>query len=115
MALTEFQTAQVEMSVSKYIESKRPPKHIREEVDLAYRIEDQSIVVYEIRARFDNPAEKIDEFIAKATYVQSAKHWKVFWQRADLKWHSYQPAPIVKDIQGFIDLLEEDSNACFWG
>lgn len=53
--------------------------------------------------------------IAKATFVKSQKHWKVFWMKSDLKWHVYDPKPTVKTIQGFVDLVEQDKHYCFWG
>ena len=51
--------------------------------------------------------------IAKATFVKSKKIWKVFWQRADLKWHSYPPVPKVNFIEEFVELVEQDQNNCF--
>ncbi|MGH8716972.1 MAG: DUF3024 domain-containing protein [Burkholderiales bacterium] len=32
--------------------------------------------------------------VAKATYVKAQDVWKVFWQRADLKWHRYDPCSL---------------------
>jgi hypothetical protein len=49
------------------IEQHRPPPHIRNEVDLSYRIKDQSI---EIRPLWNNPQKIIEEMIAKTTYVE---------------------------------------------
>nr|MBS0038246.1 DUF3024 domain-containing protein [Saprospiraceae bacterium] len=48
-------------------------------------------------------------------YVQSQNNWKVFWMRADLKWHRYSPKPTVKSIRQFFDLVDHDHNACFFG
>lgn len=53
--------------------------------------------------------------IAKTTWVKSRKVWRVFWQRADMKWHSYPPLPEVKSLQEFIDAVEVDEYACFYG
>lgn len=53
--------------------------------------------------------------VAKATYVRSRDHWRVYWQRADLRWHRYDPAPEVATVQGFLDLVDEDAYACFFG
>ena len=41
--------------------------------------------------------------------------WKVFWQRADLKWHSYEPKPTVKQLTDFLKLVDEDEHHCFKG
>ena len=53
--------------------------------------------------------------IAKATFVKTKQHWNVFWKRADLKWHTYEPKPKVKTVKEFVDLVDEDSHHCFWG
>jgi hypothetical protein len=53
--------------------------------------------------------------IAKATYVKSTALWKVYWQRADLKWHSYEPTPQVGSIEKFLAVVDEDRYACFFG
>jgi hypothetical protein len=94
---------------------RRPPVEIRNKLDLAYRIEGQSIMLYSIRPRWDNPAEIIEEPVAKDTFVTTQQAWKVYWMRADLKWHSFTPKPTVKSIKAFIKLVNEDKFGCFFG
>jgi hypothetical protein len=53
--------------------------------------------------------------IAKATYNKSKRNWKVYWQRADLKWHSFEPSPEVESIEDFLALVQADQYACFFG
>ncbi len=115
MAISEFEIKRIEKHVGQYIESKRPAPHLRDQVDLTFRIEGQSVVVYEIREAWNRPGEKIEEFIAKATYVKKSNSWKIYWQRADLKWHSYDPDPQVDTLEEFLSILEKDEFACFWG
>ena len=115
MALSEFDTALAEVHLDEYIEAKRPPVDIRDEVDLAYRVENQSVIVFEIRPAFRDKSRKIDEMIAKATYVKRANEWRIYWQRADLKWHAYEPNPTVQTLGEFLDILEDDQYGCFWG
>ena len=40
---------------------------------------------------------------------------RVFWKRADMKWRRYAPRPEVKSLEGFLKLVDEDANGCFWG
>jgi len=87
MALSEFETKKLEKTVSAFIEQRRPPPHIRPNLDLAYRISGQSVEIFE----------------------------KIFWMRADLKWHSYPPAPNVGTVERFLSLVGEDKHACFFG
>ena len=110
-----LKTVNVIEVLENYLELRRPPEPFRKEVDLAYKIEKQSVIIFELRPFWDRPDKMIESNIAKATFVASKKHWKVFWQRADLEWHSYSPCPTVTSISDFIDLIEEDKHGCFWG
>jgi uncharacterized protein Usg len=47
--------------------------------------------------------------------VKAQDVWRVFWQRADLKWHRYDPAPEVPSLEDFLQLVQEDKHACFFG
>ncbi len=115
MALDSLQTMNVIEAMETLAERKRPPEHIREKLDIGYKIEGQDVFVFEIRPRFDNPKVKREYPMAKTTFVKSKNHWKVFWMRQDLKWHSYEPKPTVKTIQQFAKLVEDDRYCCFWG
>ena len=115
MPFSEFETKRIEKIVGGFIEEKRPPAELRSQVDLAFRIEGQSVVIFEVRPRWNDPKERVEEPVAKATYVKNRKLWKVYWQRADLKWHRYDPDPEVDTLEAFIDLVEQDEYACFFG
>lgn len=101
--------------IKKFLMKKRPPEHIRDKLDIDVRKEGQSILVLELRPRWDNPEEILDLPIAKATYVKSRKIWKIYWKRADLKWHVYDPTPEVTHLSDFLDIVDRDSHGCFWG
>lgn len=113
--LSEFEQKRSERILNSFIERKRPPTHVRNKLDLAYRLTGQSVEIFEIRPLWDEPEKRIEEPVAKATYVKSKKRWKVYWQRADLKWHAYDPCPEVVHLEDFIDLVEHDEFCCFFG
>ncbi|CAA6679702.1 MULTISPECIES: DUF3024 domain-containing protein [unclassified Lentimonas] len=115
MPFTEFEDASIRAAMDAFIERRRPEPSIRAEVDLAYRIEGFSVVIHEIRPSYADRSVMSEPMVAKATYVRTKNHWKVLWQRASLKWQSYDPEPTVKHIDGFIKLVDEDAYACFWG
>ena len=52
--------------------------------------------------------------MARATYVKRQSLWKVYWQRADLKWHLYEPVPEVNTLEEFLRIVEADEYACFF-
>jgi spore coat polysaccharide biosynthesis protein SpsF (cytidylyltransferase family) len=115
MALSEFEAKRYEKLVREYVEKHRPPPHLRKQVDLSFRIKGQSVEIFEIRPLWNDPKKQIEEAVAKATYVKSRGIWKIYWQRADLKWHRYDPDPEVKTLEKFIEVLEKDEYACFYG
>ena len=115
MAISEFEIKRCEKYVSEYIAKNRPPAYVRNEVDLCYRIEGQSILIYELRSLWNNPEQKIESMVAKTTYVKKDKLWKVFWHKSDMKWHSYEPVPIVKTLEDFLSTIDTDKYGCFYG
>ncbi len=115
MAVSEFEEKRIEKIMDSYLERTRPPVHIRKELDIGYRIENQNVVLFELRPAFHDPNQKIEHAIAKATYVKRAKEWRLYWMRADLKWHRYEPVSEVNDLDEFLQIIEEDAFGCFYG
>lgn len=115
MAIDTLQTLEIIEAMENFLARKRPPEHIRPKLDIDYKIEEQSIIIFEIRPQWDKPEIIREHCVAKATFVKAKNQWKVFWMRANLKWHSYTPKPIVNFVEEFIKLVEEDKQHCFWG
>ena len=115
MAISEFEIKRVEKIMNDYLTRTRPPVHIRDQLDIGYRIENQSVELFEIRPAFRDPSQKIEHAIAKATYVKRGGICKIYWMRADLKWHRYEPVPEVANLPEFLAIIEEDQHGCFYG
>lgn len=115
MAFTDFERKRCEKAVAEFVEQRRPPAHLRSKVDLGYRIKGQSVELFQIRPLWNDPRKRFEEPVAKATYVKKHRVWKVYWQRADLKWHRYNPNPEVSRLEAFLDIVGADEYACFWG
>ena len=114
MALSEFEIKRYEKPVKEYCANKYPA-HIRNELYLDYEIKGQDIILFTVRPRWDNPSEIVNGMIAKTTYVKSTKSWKIYWQRADMKWHGYKPKPEVDSVEEFLEVVQADTHACFYG
>jgi hypothetical protein len=115
MAFNLGNTVDIIELMENFMERIRPPLHIRNKLDIGYKIENQSIILLEIRPSFRNPEELIESGYAKATYIKSENNWKVYWMRGNLKWTLYEPKPRVKTLKDFINLVEEDKYYCFKG
>lgn len=115
MAFTEVEKAEYGKQVAEYIERRRPAVEIRDRVDLAFRIERQSIIIFEIRPFFLDRNRKTESPIAKTTYIRKQNLWQVYWMKRDLKWHRYSVKPKVRTLEKFLELIDEDASGCFWG
>lgn len=113
--MNDIERKRIENAVSAFVAKRRPPAHLRDQVDLSFRFDGRSIEIFEIRSRWDNPAQQVEEAVAKARYLKSRDTWLVYWHRADLKWHKYAPTPEVSTLDAFLRLVDEDEHACFFG
>ena len=98
-----------------FLNHRRPRKEIRHELDINYKIEGQSIIIYEVRPDWKDKEVITETPVAKTTWMQSKKVWKIFWMRGDLKWHAYTPKPQVKTLEEFLEEVGKDPLHCFWG
>jgi len=115
MAFSELDIKRIQKLTDSFLEKRRPPAHLRKELDVGYHIDGNSIIIFEIRPLWNNPEKTIEEPVAKATYIKKNDIWKIYWQRADLKWHGYDPDPKVKTLDEFFRIVDEDEFCCFWG
>ena len=115
MAFTEFELRRIERDIAKFMERRRPPPHIRPKLDIGHRISGNSVEIFEIRPVWDNPKEKMEHSIAKATFVRTKNLWRVFWMRRDLKWHGYEPNSTVRSLEAFLSVVDRDEYCCFFG
>jgi hypothetical protein len=116
MAFDPLQMQRIRSEVEAFVERKRPPPQVRDQVDLGCLISGQSILVFEVRPAWNGaPGETTEQGVAKATFVKTTEVWKIYWLRSDLKWHPYPPAPQVGSVGKFLSLVEQDSHGCFFG
>jgi len=115
MALELQNTVEIIEVLENFISRTRPPKEIRNELDVSYRIDNQSIILFEIRPNWQNKTQKLTHDFAKTTYNKTNDIWKIYWLRASLKWHIYEPVPTVKNLSEFLKIVEADKFGCFRG
>jgi hypothetical protein len=115
MEFAEIETKRIEKAMVAFLDKRRPPATIRSKLDLGYRISSQSVELFEIRPKWDQPEVILEHDFAKATYVHTQKVWKIYWMCSDLKWHKYDPVPDVSRIENFLEVVDQDEYACFFG
>jgi hypothetical protein len=99
--------------IENYLSYIRPSEEIRDQLDIGYRIEKQSVIILKLD-RIGSEKKKTENKIAKVTFVKKERSLESVLA-TDLKWHSYKPQPILINLLDFIQLIEKDEYGCFWG
>lgn len=113
MAFDELERKRVEKRLSAFVEARRPPVDMREQLDLDFRVDGQAVELFETRRSMRG--HRIESEFARLVYVKSRDVWKLYWKRADLKWHRYTPFPESTRLDSLLEEIDEDPNACFFG
>jgi hypothetical protein len=58
------------------------------------------------------PAEMV---VAKFKYVGTRRHWRLYCQRRDLRWHEYEALPAARSFERPLDEVDADPTGIFWG
>jgi hypothetical protein len=116
MAFSELELRGCRRTLEAWVQRRRPRDPlVREQLDYGYRVDRQSVELFEIRPRFREPSKKVEKSIAQATYVRTTNRWRVFWMKRDLKWHTYGPDPDVASLEEFLKVVDADEFCCFFG
>jgi hypothetical protein len=75
MPFNDLEIKRIEKLMGGFMEKRRPPVDMRTKLDLSYRIKGYSVEIFEIRPLWSNPEKTIEEAVAKATYVKSARYY----------------------------------------
>jgi len=115
MAFSELERKRCERGLERFMARRRPPPEIRPKLDLGYKIEGQSVEIFEIRPDWQDATRTRNAPVAKTTFVRTTKCWRVYWMRRDLKWHGYEPDDEVRSLEAFLDVVDRDEYGCFFG
>ena len=92
-----------------------PDPAVRAKLRVEYRIEGNTVILFESRPRWQHPTEWMEEPVAKFQYVASIDRWRLFCMRRDLKWHGYTPLPQADSVEDLVREVERDPTGIFWG
>lgn len=115
MTLNPLQTLDIIEIMEGYLARKRPPEELREQIDLGYRIDDQSIFFFTIRPSWQDKKIIREHDFAKTTFVQSKGIWKLYWMRGNLKWDEYKTDSPLQNLREVVKEVEDDKYGCFFG
>ena len=109
--------------LSQYLETlehelwtkRRPPLELRDKIREGQRISGHSIFLFYQRPAFQRPGEFAESSIAKIRYNRTRNVWQIYWQRADLKYHRYDPHPEAATLSEALAAIDADPHGCFFG
>ncbi|HEM8127285.1 DUF3024 domain-containing protein [Providencia rettgeri] len=89
----------------------RPPMHIRNEYDLVYEIQDQTVIIKEVRFTVER---YVDVFVAKITFNREQKGWKLFGMNSAGEWEGMF-SDLIPTFSDAIQVVEDDDIGIFFG
>ena len=104
----------VETKLAAYCDNK-VPKAIRDKLALSYKIERNSIILYEIRPHYQYKNRKMECHIAKIKFLPIKREWQLYYQDRNSKWHKYWNYAPKKRISTIIKEIDRDPTCIFWG
>lgn len=105
----------LDKAIERFMARRRPPKEIRDELDLGYTYQNQVLEIFEIRPQFMDKSKILRIPVAKSRHVKSSGLWKIYWMRGNGKWVAYDPQPEVKTVDEFLAIVDQDAFGCFFG
>lgn len=113
MAFNNIEIANIRRCMEFFMEKRRPAEHLRDELDLQYHIEDDSVIIFEIRQLIWSDG-KVEEPIAKITYNRHSSSWSLLWMDKNSNWHHYDEK-MLGSFSDAIQLVEENVCGYFFG
>jgi hypothetical protein len=114
MAFSEVDLKRVEQIVGDLCRRRSPPE-VRDQVRIGYRVSRHDVLIYETRPAFRDPSRWTEHGVAKLRFIQTAGEWRLLWQRASLRWQSYEPLPSSRDVRTLVAEVDRDPYGCFFG
>jgi hypothetical protein len=115
MAFTDLQRATNLAALKAFLDKHRPPEHIRAELDIGYAITQHTVDIFEIRPQWDDKDIIRHYPVARIRFVKASGIWKLYWMRADLKWHRYETDSELMTLAVALREVGRDPHGCFFG
>ena len=115
MAFNEFEHALNQKALGWFMEHRRPPEHIRPELDMGSKINGQTVDIFDVRPDWQDKTTIHHSPIARIKFVRTEKRWHLYWMRGNLKWCAYEPDHLHSTLQSALKTVNTDALGCFFG
>ncbi len=93
----------------------RVPEDVRDRIQIQFRKDRQSYILLECRPKMSDPNVWYEKEVAKLTYVQTTKKWKLFRKTRNLRWKTYERIPETQNVEVLLKEIDRDPWHLFWG
>jgi hypothetical protein len=115
MAFTEFERAVNLKALKWFVDQRRPPEHIRPQLDIGYAVVGHTVDLFEIRPDWQDKTTTRHTPIARVKFIRTREEWRLYWMRRDLKWHGYEPDEVHSTLMSALKTINTDAYCCFFG
>ena len=114
MAFNELDVKRIDNYVGVFCQRHTWPE-LADQLRFVYEIHGQSVVIAEERPDWRDPTKRMRNPVAKLHFVRATGLWTLYWMRADLRWHRYQPAAPSRDLATLVGVVDRDEYCAFFG
>ena len=115
MAFSELELKPIDAAVGDLCRCSSPAEYA-DELRFVCNIDAHVVSIMEERPPWDgSPGKWTSRGVARFRYFRSRGEWQLYWMRADLKWHLYEPAAPTKNLSRLVKLVEDDKYCAFFG
>lgn len=114
MTLSTTERVSLEAILAHYCE-KRVPSHVRDKVQMSFRIEGNIVTLFEKRVYFQDHSRWIEHPVARFRYVKVRNKWELYWLDRNSRWHLYDNVRPNRSIEPLLAEVDKDPTGIFWG
>jgi hypothetical protein len=100
--------------VGRYCENKVPP-HVRDQIQVSYKIQNDTITIYESRPHWQKPDVWTERTIAQFRYNTKDKLWTLYNSDRNNRWHKHPATGPAATLDPLLEKLDNDPAGIFWG
>ena len=113
MPISSFERRRVSKLLNGYCDQ-RVPLQIRNELELRFRFEGNSVVLYERRPAWNRLGEWTESAVAKFRYFVGRQEWVLYWRDRYGRWKQYDLIGPSRVFEDFLSEIDEDPTGIFW-
>jgi Protein of unknown function (DUF3024) len=89
-------------------------RHLKDKLRLMYAFKGHEVAIVERGPLWDPHTEWTETLGAKLKFIKTVAKWRLYWMRADMKWHEYPGLPSSSYLDDLVQEIDTDPLACFF-